>query len=157
MSHLVPTKASMLTKRAFDYEEVTFASSRPKKYHKDTENADTDDTPLKENEPTVKRLKHEVVKLGMSGFDSSKREEAKIQQLIKLGAKPPKNKSKNYKELMLEKKMEKKKLEAQQKLQQLGKNEAGKSTAKGKSFDRKRRKRDGLLEMYGTVSKRPRK
>lgn len=44
--------------------------------------------------------------------------------------------------------------EKQAKLLELGKNSAGKSNAKGKSYDRKRRKeKGGLLNMYGRVVK----
>lgn len=44
----------------------------------------------------------------------------------------------------------KQKQQSEQKFQQLGKNVMGKSTAKGKSFDRKRRK-EGILDIYGKV------
>lgn len=36
-------------------------------------------------------------------------------------------------------------------LLQLGKSKSGKSTAKGKTFDKKRKKKEGLLNVYGTV------
>lgn len=40
------------------------------------------------------------------------------------------------------------------KFQQIGKDKLGKSNAKGKSYDRKRRKaKDDLLQLYGSVNK----
>lgn len=68
------------------------------------------------------------------------------------GAKPPKNKYKNYKQLILENKKKKEKTEKELTFKQLGKNQLGKSTAKGKSFDRKRRK-EGILDIYGKIIK----
>lgn len=71
---------------------------------------------------------------------------------IDLGAKPPKNKCKNYKQLLEERKKEKQATKARLEFQQLGKNQMGKSTAKGKRFDRKRRKqKSDLLDDYGKV------
>lgn len=71
---------------------------------------------------------------------------------INLGAKPPKNKYKNYKELMKERQQEKAKEKSRIDFQQLGKNSIGKSNAKGKSFDRKRRKANsGIIDIYGKV------
>lgn len=34
----------------------------------------------------INKVKHEIIKFGMSGFDSQKKEEAKIQLAIKLGS-----------------------------------------------------------------------
>ncbi|XP_066152202.1 uncharacterized protein C1orf131 [Euwallacea fornicatus] len=151
----VPTRASLLKKNAeANYEQVDFTFYKTKTKvpmksgHKEVSNVNPE---LVFN---LQKAKYEVIKLGMSGFDSVKKEEAKIQQLIKLGAKPPKNKCKNYKELLMDKKIQKVKEEKEQTLQQLGKNNVGKSTAKGKSFDRKRRKiKENILDIYGKVSK----
>ncbi|KAK4883720.1 hypothetical protein RN001_007039 [Aquatica leii] len=91
----------------------------------------------------------------MSGFDPKKKQEAKVQLAIKLGAKPPKKVYKNYKELLEEKKNQT--LEQKQNLQfqQLGKNEFGESLGKSKRFNRKRKFIKGsLLEAYGVPSYR---
>ncbi|XP_066254301.1 uncharacterized protein C1orf131 homolog [Euwallacea similis] len=151
----VPTRASLLKKNAAaNYEQVDFTSRKAKtkipieSLHKEVSNIS------QELAFNLQKAKHEVVKFGMSGFNSVKKEEAKIQQLIKLGAKPPKNKCKNYKELLMDKKIQKDKEKKEQTLQQLGKNKVGKSTAKGKSFDRKRRRRkENILDIYGKISK----
>ncbi|KAF2894539.1 hypothetical protein ILUMI_11633 [Ignelater luminosus] len=103
----------------------------------------------------IKQAKHEVVRFGMSGLDPQEKEEAKVQLAIRLGAKPPKNKCKNYKQLLEERKKEKEATKARLEFQQLGKNQMGKSTAKGKGFDRKRRKqKSDLLDDYGKVKAR---
>lgn len=52
---------------------------------------------------------------------------------------------------MKEKQREKNRMKTKIEFQQLGKNSLGKSTAKGKGFDRKRKKKEGLLDIYGKV------
>lgn len=68
-----------------------------------------------------------------------------------LGAKPPKNKYKNYKQLQKDKKKELQVQKERIEFQQLGKNQLGKSTSKGKFFKKKKEK-SGLLEKYGKSS-----
>lgn len=70
---------------------------------------------------------------------------------IVLGAKPPKNKYKNYKELLLEKKEEKKKLADDMDFQELGKNKVGKSVTKTNALKKKRKPEGGLIDVYGVV------
>ncbi|XP_030752591.1 uncharacterized protein C1orf131 homolog [Sitophilus oryzae] len=147
----VPTRASLLKgKPVNDYQEVSFTSYKSKG-KKESTKMDSEDNILK-NDLDVKKVKHEIVKLSIEGLNPLKKEEAKIQLAIKLGAKPPKNKYKNYKELIKERKEHKEKIKKQESFQQLGKNAIGKSTAKGKSFDKKRKK-EGILDVYGKVSK----
>lgn len=56
--------------------------------------------------------------------------------------------------LLLERKQQNKANETIQNLQQLGKNKLGKSIAKGKSYDRKRKNdKGGFLNVYGKVNK----
>ncbi|KAK4301283.1 hypothetical protein Pmani_026567 [Petrolisthes manimaculis] len=62
----------------------------------------------------MKRVRYDVFKLGMSGFNKKEKEDARIALAIKLGAKPPKNKAISYKELVEKKKEEKKKFEEEQ-------------------------------------------
>ncbi|KAJ0180951.1 hypothetical protein K1T71_003036 [Dendrolimus kikuchii] len=57
----------------------------------------------------LKKIRHEVLKFGMSGFDATKKEEAKIALAVSLGAKPPKKVYINYKDLMKKRKEEKQK------------------------------------------------
>lgn len=72
-----------------------------------------------------------------------------------VGAKPLKKKYKNYKVLQEERLKQKRDDEEILQFQQLGKDKVGKSNAKGKSYDRKRRKdgKGGILGIYGKVTK----
>ena len=89
----------------------------------------------------------------MSGLDAKSKQSAQVQLAIKLGAKPEKNKHRNYKEILEEKKLEKleeKKINprtifgASASLQLRGQNKKG---FKGGKKD------DGLLKRYGKVEK----
>ena len=55
-------------------------------------------------EKAFNKAKHEVFRFGMDGFDKRKKQETRIALLVSLGAKPPKNKNKNYKEFQVERK-----------------------------------------------------
>jgi hypothetical protein len=132
------------------FKSVTYESYKPKTHDKTETGVKTKEIPS--HEFNIKKAKHEVIKYGMSGFDPQKKEEAKMQLAIKLGAKPPKNKYKNYKILKEERAKHKETEKLKVQFQQLGKNSVGKSIAKGKGFDRKRRKnKGGLLYIYGKV------
>ncbi|XP_044259540.1 uncharacterized protein C1orf131 [Tribolium madens] len=149
----IPTRGSLKKgTKLTDFKSVSFESYKPKKHEK-TETSNGRIQEEKSDDFNIKRAKHEIVKFGMSGFDPEKKEEAKIQLAIKLGAKPKKNKYKNYKLLKEERAKLKQEESLKSQFQQLGKNALGKSTAKGKGFDRKRKKaKSGLLEVYGKVN-----
>ncbi|XP_018565285.1 uncharacterized protein C1orf131 homolog isoform X2 [Anoplophora glabripennis] len=149
----IPTRGSMMQKKGkIDFQEVTYESYKSTKRKKKLNGSEEITKNKEHGDFNIKKAKHEIIKFGMSGFDPQKKEEAEIQLAIKLGAKPPKNKYKNYKLLQVEKKKEKEKETSRQNFLQLGKNNAGKSTAKGKSFDRKRKKGKGdILSIYGKV------
>lgn len=134
-----------------EFKAVVYESYKPKaKKEKLEQNSQKDVTKSKEID--MKRARHEIVKFGMSGFDPEKKEQAKVQLAIRLGAKPPKNKYKNYKELKEEKRKQIERRKEEVEFQQLGKNVFGKSNAKGKGFDRKRKNGKGaLLDKYGKV------
>ncbi|XP_065081782.1 uncharacterized protein C1orf131 homolog [Ochlerotatus camptorhynchus] len=55
----------------------------------------------------ISSARKEVINFGISGFDSNTKHEAKVALAIKLGAKPPKNKYRNYKEILEERKRDK--------------------------------------------------
>lgn len=99
----------------------------------------------KEQEIQMKTARYDVIKFGSSGFDAAKKEEAKIVLAVKLGAKPPKNKGKNYKELRLERQKAKEQMQKQESMSSVGKN-----LAKPR-IDKKRRKQPHLLSSYGVV------
>ncbi|XP_058823847.1 uncharacterized protein C1orf131 [Topomyia yanbarensis] len=55
----------------------------------------------------ISRARKEVINFGISGFDKETKHTAKVALAIKLGAKPPKNTYRNYKEIIEERKREK--------------------------------------------------
>ncbi|XP_062712532.1 uncharacterized protein LOC134289872 [Aedes albopictus] len=55
----------------------------------------------------ISRARKEVINYGISGLDRDIKLEAKVALAVKLGAKPPKNPYRNYKELLEERKREK--------------------------------------------------
>lgn len=55
----------------------------------------------------MRRTRMEVFKFGLSGMDDKGKVDAKTAHAIKLGARPPKNKFANYKDIMAQKKQEK--------------------------------------------------
>lgn len=139
---LIMTKAALALKNAeSNFKFVKFEAHKPKK-KKATENVETVDSKadaikFSKNDLELKRIRHEVVKFGMSGFDANKKQEAKIALAVSLGksiflcmivdslvhkhlqlpififalsfpgAKPPPKPYINYKELMQKRKEEK--------------------------------------------------
>ncbi|XP_054008257.1 uncharacterized protein C1orf131 homolog [Hylaeus anthracinus] len=103
----------------------------------------------KKQELEMKRVRYEVMKFGMSGLEKSEANKAKIELIINLGAKPPKNQNINYKELkntkMREKEMNKKKEHA---------SGLKGSMVKHKTTKTRKKKSDGILEVYGKVNKK---
>ncbi|OWR42676.1 hypothetical protein KGM_208808 [Danaus plexippus plexippus] len=118
---LVLTKAALALKNAeSNFQVVKFEAHKPKK-----KNDNESDINLNKKEPQIpqskkdvdlKKIRHEIVRFGMSGFSGTKKEEAKIALAISLGAKPPKREYINYKELMEKRKQEKQKLQNEKQL-----------------------------------------
>ncbi|XP_026484469.1 uncharacterized protein C1orf131 homolog [Vanessa tameamea] len=110
---LVLTKAALALKNAeSNLQVVKFEAHKPKKkkiVESENDQEDKATGPAKQN-LELKKIRHEIVKFGMSGFDPTKKEEAKIALAVSLGAKPPKREYINYKELMNKRKQEKQKL-----------------------------------------------
>lgn len=103
--------------------------------------------PKRKQELEMKRARFEVMKFGMSGLKKTKAKEAKIALAISLGAKPPKNRKRNYKEILKDKKIEKIKQERRKSYS--GANDS----LKKKKTRRKVKKDSGILGIYGTVQK----
>ncbi|KAM3966655.1 LOW QUALITY PROTEIN: 40S small subunit processome assembly factor 1 [Aphomia sociella] len=122
---IVLTKAALALKNAENnFQFVKFESHKPKKRSlADDEKSDIKSQTIQHSKKDLdlKKIRHEVVKFGMSGFDSTKKEEAKIALAVSLGAKPPKRQYINYKELM-QKRKEEKQQEKDEKQQMLSKN-----------------------------------
>ncbi|TGZ46538.1 uncharacterized protein [Temnothorax longispinosus] len=159
MDDFVPTRGSQVKKTATsNYVSVNYEAR--KKKPKSTDNSDSKEnsdesvmkqTPaeLKEQqEKEMKRLRYEIIKFGMSGFEKPKARRAKVELAISLGAKPPKNRRVNYKALKTSRKIEKEK----EKKKEGHKSGLASSLLKPKS--KKTRKKDsGILRVYGKVPK----
>jgi len=95
----------------------------------------------------MKKLRYEIIKFGMSGFEKPKARRAKVELAISLGAKPPKNRRMNYKALKMRRKIEK-----ERKKEEGHKSGFTSSLLKPKS--KKIQKKDnGILQVYGKVPK----
>ncbi|XP_011500710.1 PREDICTED: uncharacterized protein C1orf131 [Ceratosolen solmsi marchali] len=111
-----------------------------------------------EQEKEMKRFRYDIIKFGMSGLDKHSGLKAKMALAISLGAKPPKNRGKNYKKLIEERKrnaaQEAKKLKfasgfsASKLLMNKNKKNINSNTNK-----RKGKKSNGILDVYGKVAK----
>lgn len=167
MEDFIPTKVSKIKKDAVkDFFSATYIA--PKKVSKPSHDIDKKDEidvetdnkdefsnakansqldRKKQQELEMKRARYDVIKFGISGFESSKAKEAKVELAIRLGAKPPKNQSLNYKVLKDERKKEA--VAAKDKEPMSG---LSKSLMKYKSR-KKQKKNSGILGMYGKVHK----
>uniref|UniRef100_A0A1E1WAZ5 Uncharacterized protein n=1 Tax=Pectinophora gossypiella TaxID=13191 RepID=A0A1E1WAZ5_PECGO len=151
---LIKTKAALALKDAeSNFQVVKFEAHKPKKRKvlEDDKNDYKGQAPYSKKDLDLKKIRHEVVKYGMSGFDGSRKEEAKIALAVSLGAKPPKREYVNYKELMQKRKQEKLK-EKEEKQQMIAKSilhSVGKKKKKGPAHDV-----GHLLSSYGKVQKK---
>ncbi|XP_043577974.1 uncharacterized protein C1orf131 homolog [Bombus pyrosoma] len=116
-----------------------------------TKNEQNENDEKRKQELEMKRVRYEVMKFGMSGFKGAKAEEAEIALAISLGAKPPKKKGINYKILQRKRKGEKKRRQ----------NDVTRASGLERSLINHKNKKarwkrgsDGLLNVYGKVSKR---
>lgn len=114
-----------------------------------------------DNDLDMKRMKHEVFNFGISGYNFQDRQKAKIALAVKLGAKPPKNTYKNYKDLQAENKEAKQKAKEEAYIRTVGKNSAGQATVScNKLVDRFKKKKTArntvgeLTQHYGVVNPR---
>ncbi|XP_052863248.1 uncharacterized protein C1orf131 homolog [Anopheles cruzii] len=63
--------------------------------------------PKRKDDPTVfdlSKARKDIINFGISGFDTKEKHQASVALAIKLGAKPPKNKGRNYREILEERK-----------------------------------------------------
>ncbi|CAK1548107.1 unnamed protein product [Leptosia nina] len=107
---LVLTKAALALKNAEEnFQVVKFEAHKPKKKAilENQDKVEAGNVSEQKKDADLKRIRHEIVRFGMSGFDHTKKEEAKIALAVSLGAKPPKRPYVNYKELMAKRKEEK--------------------------------------------------
>ncbi|KAL6260683.1 uncharacterized protein C1orf131 homolog isoform X1 [Pogonomyrmex barbatus] len=156
MEDFVPTRVSQIKKTTVtNYVSVNY--EEPKKKRKPADDADNKEKPedkktpaeLKEQqEKEMKKLRYEIIKFGMSGFEKPKVKKAKVELAISLGAKPPKNRRMNYKALKLRRKKE------EEKKKEEGHRISGFVNSLLKPKSKKIRKKDsGILGVYGKVPK----
>lgn len=166
MEDFIPTRVSKIKKDVVK-EFVSVNYEKPKKKVKTIESKENNDVEnskfnvtknernendkRRKQELEMKRVRYEVMKFGMSGFKGEKAKEAEIALAISLGAKPPKKKAINYKILQREKKVEKETL--QNDVTRASGLERSLSNHKNKKA-RWKRGSDGLLNVYGKVSKK---
>lgn len=156
---IIPTRASLLLKSApTEFKAVVFESHKPKPRKivagKPAATAKGDG-----NELDMKRVRQEVFNFGISGYGFEDQQKAKIALAVKLGAKPPKNPYRNYKELTEEKKLEKAKAAEEAYIRTVGKNSSGHATVScnkltNRFTKQKRRAKDvtNLTQHYGVVN-----
>ncbi|XP_013183343.1 uncharacterized protein C1orf131 homolog [Amyelois transitella] len=155
MSIIIPTKAALALKNAqSNFQFVKFESHKPKKKDLDAKITDSknEDNQFSKKDVDLKKIRHEVVKFGMSGFDATKKEEAKIALAVSLGAKPPKREYLNYKDLMKKRKEEKQK--AQEQKQQMMSKSVLQGVTKKKNKINKNNDVGHFLSSYGKVQKK---
>lgn len=153
MEDFVPTRGSQIKKNATsNYISVNYEAPKRKLKPKDEEekNSEIKQTPaeLKEQqEKEMKRLRYDIIKFGMSGFEKPKARRAKVELAISLGAKPPKNKRTNYKTLKKSRMIEKERKKKE-------KYTSGLASSLLKPKSKKVQKKDsGILSIYGKVPK----
>lgn len=160
---IIPTKAMLLKKQAAasEFKAVVFETHKPKKSDGSKRIAsragsakDSDDNTL-----DMKRVRHEVFNFGISGYNFQDQQKAKIALAVKLGAKPPKNPYKNYKELQAENKEAKAKAKEEAYIRTVGKNSAGMATVSCNKlvnrFVKKKKTKNtvgALTQHYGVVN-----
>lgn len=154
MDDFVPTRVSQIKKTATsDYVSVNYEGR--KKKLKSTDDSDNKEKSVKQTpaelkeqqEKEMKKLRYEVIKFGMSGFEKPKARRAKVELAISLGAIPPKNRRMNYKALKARRKTEK-----ERKKEEGHKSGLTSSLLKPK-FKKTQKKDSGILQVYGKVPK----
>lgn len=131
---IIPTKA-MLMKRNLaikEFKAVVFETHKSKKSNKTRELPQKSQNASKHSDDSpgldMKRVRHEVFNFGISGYNFQDQQKAKLALAVKLGAKPPKNTYKNYKELQAESKEAKAKAKEEEYIRTVGKNSSGMAT-----------------------------
>lgn len=154
--NLIPTRAALAKKsQSLDqFKCTTFESYKPKQKSLTDKKSNLVDAALK-NIFDIKRAKHEVFTFGTSGLESKDKEVAKIALAVKLGAKPPKNKYKNYKDLLAEKKVLQERERESDALAKVGKNAQGGASVTYKQIknaNKKRKLMAPINQHYGVVN-----
>lgn len=160
MEDFVPTRGSQVKKTAAsNYISVNYEAPK-RKVKSDSDNKEklgdqsvVKQTPAElkqQQEKEMKKLRYEVIKFGMSGFEKPKARKAKVELAISLGAIPPKKRRMNYKTLKMRQMKEK---EKEKKKEEGHKSGLTSSLIKSKSKKTPRKKDTSILRVYGKVPK----
>lgn len=159
---IIPTKAMLLNKKeaVSEFKAVAFKTHKPKKSKDDRKYSQKQQSTDEHDRLDMKRVRHEVFNFGISGYNFQDQQKAKIALAVKLGAKPPKNAYKNYKELQIENEGAKAKAKEEAYLRTVGKNSAGMATVSCSKlvnrFTKKSKKNENnvgeLSKHYGVVN-----
>lgn len=156
---VVQTKAMLLKKstESTDFKAVVFETHKSKKGigRKSMAKKNADD----DNGFDMKKARYEVFNYGISGYDFKDQQKAKIALAVKLGAKPPKNAYKNYKDLQMELKQGKVKAAEEAYIRTVGKNSSGEAIVSCNKLAnrvmKKKKKNNNVGELtkhYGVVN-----
>lgn len=89
-----------------------------------------------EHEINLRKARYDVLNFGISGFDKQKKDEARIEMLVKLGAKRPKNKYISYPQFLelknAQKELERQRLETERSQGNYVKKQPGKKRKRDK-------------------------
>uniref|UniRef100_A0A182XBN4 CCAAT-binding factor domain-containing protein n=1 Tax=Anopheles quadriannulatus TaxID=34691 RepID=A0A182XBN4_ANOQN len=119
--------------------------------------------PKRKEDPTVfdmTKARRDIMNLGFSGFDKESKHQANVRLAIKLGAKPPKNQYRNYREILEEKKAAKEVEEDTATKRRQGQLAYGAIQSYNKNQQRKREKQrnpNAIMKHYGIAKPRKRK
>lgn len=155
---IVPTKAMRLSQNSqAEFKATVFESHKSKAKTSSGPNLKrgvAPGIPVATNEFDLKRAKNEVFHFGISGFDSNDKQAAKLALAVRLGAKPPKNVYRNYKELIAEKEQSRKQANEDTARLQLGKNAQGGASITYKKIHtaRKKKKLNGQITTHYGVA-----
>lgn len=160
---IVPTRAMLLKKSdaTSEFKAVVFESHK-RKSPKGSSRAARGSQPGGGKDDSgldLKKARQEVFNFGITGYDFQDQQKAKIALAVKLGAKPPKNAYKNYKELQEERKTAKEKAKEDEYIRTVGKSSSGHATVScNKLVNRVMKKRKAnnevgaLTKHYGVVN-----
>ncbi|XP_074113367.1 uncharacterized protein LOC141536618 [Cotesia typhae] len=154
MSGFIVTRAAQLKKNAENnFVAVSYTAPQRKKpidrIDKDKSHNPNQSQEEEDQEKQMKRLRWEVLKFGSSGLAGTDKKKSKVALAISLGAKPPKNRRMNYKNLKLKKSKEKEEAAKEKSEHQSGLTHSLKKTTKKKRVQKDK----GILGVYGKVSK----
>lgn len=109
--NVVPTRSSQVRQNSFHNFQIVVHEKHKSKTADKRSSAVENKSHNKFSEADMKKARFEVYKFSKSNLDFLGKQKSKVELAIQLGAIPPKNKGRNYKEILAEKKIEKERME----------------------------------------------